>query len=276
MQIRYRASALFSYLLFGAMSITVFVPLIIMLLNSIKSKDELTINPLGFPHHLHFNNYSLAWIHAGFLLKSVNSIIVTAGSVFLIVITGALASYAIARMKVGKWAGFVFAIFLAGLILPASAGLIPLFTQIREMGLFDTLIGLIFIYTAAGLPITIFIFTKFFKSIPYELEEAAIIDGLNYLQRFWFIMLPLMLPAAVTAIIINALGVWNDFFIALVFTSDPSHYTLPRGLIAFKSQFSTDWSQLFAASTMIALPILILYIFLQRFLIDGLTAGSVK
>jgi raffinose/stachyose/melibiose transport system permease protein len=276
MEIRKRISASMTYFI-SLMTVIAFLgPVSIMMLNSLKSKEEISVNPLGFPEIMRWDNYEIAWQRAGLLNNLFNSVTVTAGTVLLIILTGALASYALARLKIGRISGAIFALFILGIILPTFSGLIPLFKLMQLFGLYDTLLGLMLIYAAAGLPITILIITKFFQSVPYELEEAAKIDGLGYLRTFWSIMLPLALPAIVTTIIINSLSVWNDFFTVLVFTSDPSNYTLTRGLVAFKSEFTVDWSLLFAASTMIALPVFLLFLFLQRFLIDGLTSGAIK
>ncbi|BBI35731.1 carbohydrate ABC transporter permease [Cohnella abietis] len=251
-------------------------PLCIMVFTSVKSNADYIKDPLGLPNPLFIKNYALAWVNGGLLQNAMNSLILTGGSILAIIGTGALAAFAVARFRMVKIAPIVFAVFVAGLILPGQVGLIPLFMQMQEMGLYNTQIGLILIYTAQGLPITIFIFTKFYNSIPYEIDESAKIDGASMWTLFFKIIFPLVLPATVTNIIFNMIGIWNDFFNPLIFTSDASHRTLPLGLVAFKGQFSTDWPQLFAASTMIALPILMLYIFLQRFMIDGLTAGAIK
>jgi raffinose/stachyose/melibiose transport system permease protein len=251
-------------------------PLCIMVFTSLKSNADYIKDPLGIPDPLFIKNYGLAWVNGGLLSNALNSLILTGGSIVVIIGTGALAAFAVARFRLVKLAPLLFAFFVAGLILPGQVGLIPLFMQMQEMGLYNTQIGLILIYTAQGLPITIFIFTKFYNSIPFEIDESAKMDGASMWTLFYKIIFPLVLPATVTNIIFNMIGIWNDFFYPLIFTSDASHRTLPLGLVAFKGQFSTDWPQLFAASTMIALPILVLYIFLQRFMIDGLTAGAIK
>ncbi|KGE18798.1 carbohydrate ABC transporter permease [Paenibacillus wynnii] len=265
-----------TYVVLLAASWAILAPLSIMLFSSLKSKKDLLENPTGLPSEWIFSNYAAAWEKGNMIRNSFNSIIVTGFSVAIVVVFGSLAAYAITRIKVGSIAGWTLSAFMLGLILPASAGLIPLFTQIHNMGLFDTRTGLILIYSAQCMSMTVFIFSKFFITIPSEIEESARMDGLNHWKTFWIIIVPLVLPATVTVIIINTLSVWNDFFNALVFLSTPEKQTLPLGLIAFKGQFSTDWSQLFAASIIIAFPILLLYLFLQRYLIDGLTAGSVK
>jgi len=276
MKRRQLASLSLSYTVLVLASLAIIGPLFIMMFTSIKSNEDFIANPIGLPDSIYWRNYVSAWINGGLLSNASNSVMLTGGSILVIIATGALAAFAIARIRVGRLSQTVFVCFIAGLILPGQVGLIPLFMQMQKLGLYDTLIGLILIYTAQGLPITIFIFAKFYNSIPYELDESAKIDGASGWKIFYHVVFPLVLPATVTNIILNMIGVWNDFFTPLIFTSDTTHRTLPLGLVAFKGQFSTDWPQLFAASTMIALPILLVYIFLQRFMIDGITAGAVK
>lgn len=274
--LRKKTSVMATYVLLAVVSMFIVIPLAFMLINSVKTPNELNLQPISLPETIQWSNYAAAWEKANIFSHAGNSILVTLCSVTFIVGFGSLASYALTRMGFRWLSAAIFTFFLTGLILPSSAGLIPLFIQLREMHLFDTKLGLMLIYTAQGLPVTVFLFVKFFQSLPRELEEAATVDGLGHMGIFTRIVLPIVLPVAVTAVIINALTVWNDFFNAMVYTSDPSNKTLPLGLVAFKGQFSTDWGQLFAASTLIALPILLLYMFLQRYMIDGLTAGSVK
>ncbi|QGQ95126.1 carbohydrate ABC transporter permease [Paenibacillus psychroresistens] len=265
-----------SYLLLIIAALIIIGPLIIMMLISLKSHTDFLKTPLALPHPIFMKNYLLAWINGEMLSNAGNSVLLTGGSIVAIISTGALGAFAVARIRIGRLAKLIFAFFIAGLILPGQVGLIPLFMQMQKMGLYNTQIGLILIYTSQSLPITVFIFTKFYNSIPFELDESAKMDGAGSWTIFYRIIFPLVLPATVTNIIFNMIGVWNDFFTPLIFTSDASHRTLPLGLVAFKGQFSTDWPQLFAASTMIAIPVLVLYIILQRFMIDGLTAGAVK
>jgi len=270
------ASLFLSYMVLVLASLAIIGPLFIMMFTSIKSNEDFITNPIGLPDTFYWRNYVSAWINGGLLSNASNSLILTSASVAAIIATSALASFAIARIRVGRLSQTIFVCFIAGLILPGQVGLIPLFMQMQQLGLYDTIIGLILIYTAQGMPITIFIFTKFYKSIPYELDESAKIDGASGWKIFFYVVFPLVLPATVTGIILNMIGVWNDFFTPLIFISDMTHRTLPLGLVAFKGQFSTDWPQLFAASTMIALPILLVYVFLQRYMIEGITAGAVK
>jgi len=276
MKLNYTRPLVGTYAILVLVAMLIIGPLLIMVFTSLKSNADFIEDPLGIPASFYFQNYGLAWVNGGLLANAFNSLVLTGGSIVAIIGAGALAAFAIARLHIGRLPQLLFAFFIVGLILPGQVGLIPLFMQMQEMGLYNTQLGLILIYTAQGLPITIFIFTKFYNSIPFEMDESAKMDGAGTWTRFFKVIFPLVLPATVTTIIFNMIGIWNDFFHPLIFTSDASHRTLPLGLVAFKGQFSTDWPQLFAASTMIALPILIVYIFLQRFMIEGLTAGAIK
>lgn len=274
---RLNITLLLNYLIMVISSLIILIPLSIMIFTSLKGNKDYFLSPLSWPNKLHWENYAAAWFRGEFPQHLFNSLFVTSTAVLIIVLGGAMASYAISRVKVGRWNGLVFAILLAGLILPGQVGLIPLFMLLRNLGLFQHNWGVILIFVAQGLSITVFIYTKFFNQIPFELEEAATMDGSSKMRTFWSIILPLSLPATATIIILNTLVIWNDFFNALIFIGDSSNQTLPLGLISFKAQGTqTDWPELFAYSTLIAAPILIFYLFLQRYLISGLTDGAVK
>ena len=174
----------------------------------------------------------------------------------------------------GKSAIFMF--FLAGLMLPLKLAVIPLFLQMRDFGLLDTRLGLILIYTAMGLPSTIFIMTGFLRTLPVELEEAARIDGASEPRIMFSIMLPLSIPPMVIAAIQNAVPTWNDFFFPLVFIQTDARKTLPQGLSVFMGEYTTDWGMLFAGLTIAALPLTLVYILMSRQFIRGMTAGAVK
>lgn len=205
----------------------------------------------------------------------VNSLIVTASSIALILILGTMAAYAIARYEF-RGSGFILLFFLAGLTLPLKLAIIPLFIQMRDFGLIDSRLSLIFIYVATGLPTTVFILTGFIRSLPNELEDAARMDGANEARIMWSIMLPLVRPAMVIAAIQNVVPIWNDFFFPLIFIQNNNLKTLPQGLTAFMGEFGTDWGVLFSGLTLSALPIIILYIALSRQFINGMTAGAIK
>jgi len=251
-------------------------PLALMLLTSLKAPAEIFSSPIALPAVPVFENYLRAWELGGIPTKAVNSVLVTVGSVGLATITGAAAGYVAARIK-PRWVGVAMTtVFALGLFLPVQSAMVTLFVQMQFLGLTGTLWPIILIDTAMQLPLTVVIFAAFFAALPEEIEEAALVDGLGRLGTLLRIVVPLARPAIATSIILGVVTVWNEFFVALIFATDPSLQTLPIGLAAFKSSFATDWGASLAYSTIVAVPILALYVFLQRYILDGVTAGAVR
>jgi raffinose/stachyose/melibiose transport system permease protein len=258
-----------------ANTVVVLYPIMMMGLSAFKSTREIFRNPFGLPEQWSLANFLRVWEQTNFPLYFRNSIVVTVGAVALILVFGVMASYALARYKFpGNELLYLF--FLSGLMLPLKLAVIPLFIQFRAMGLTNSHLGLICIYAAEGLPSAVFILTGFLRTLPHDLENAARIDGASELQILWRIMLPLIRPALVIVAIYNLVPVWNDFFFPLVFIQNERLKTLPLGLTVFMGQYSTDWAVLFAGLTIAALPVIVLYIFLSKQFIAGLTAGAIK
>jgi len=256
-------------------SIVMLTPIIIMFFSAFKTNAQIFQSPFSIPDFTNVKSILRVWNETDFLLYMGNSLIVTASSIALILILGTMAAYAIARYEF-RGSGFILLFFLAGLTLPLKLAIIPLFIQMRDFGLIDSRLSLIFIYVATGLPTTVFILTGFIRSLPNELEDAARMDGANEARIMWSIMLPLVRPAMVIAAIQNVVPIWNDFFFPLIFIQNNNLKTLPQGLTTFMGEFATDWGVLFSGLTLSALPIIILYIALSRQFINGMTAGAIK
>ncbi|MEH3127165.1 carbohydrate ABC transporter permease [Agrobacterium cavarae] len=256
-------------------SIVMLTPIVIMFFSAFKTNAQIFQSPFSIPDFTNVKSLLRVWNETDFLLYMSNSLIVTASSIALILILGTMAAYAIARYEF-RGSGFILLFFLAGLTLPLKLAIIPLFIQMRDFGLIDSRLSLIFIYVATGLPTTVFILTGFIRSLPNELEDAARMDGANEARIMWSIMLPLVRPAMVIAAIQNVVPIWNDFFFPLIFIQNNNLKTLPQGLTAFMGEFGTDWGVLFSGLTLSALPIIILYIALSRQFINGMTAGAIK
>lgn len=256
-------------------SIVMLTPIVIMFFSAFKTNAQIFQSPFSIPDFTNVKSLLRVWNETDFLLYMSNSLIVTASSIALILILGTMAAYAIARYEF-RGSGFILLFFLAGLTLPLKLAIIPLFIQMRDFGLIDSRLSLIFIYVATGLPTTVFILTGFTRSLPNELEDAARMDGANEARIMWSIMLPLVRPAMVIAAIQNVVPIWNDFFFPLIFIQNNNLKTLPQGLTAFMGEFGTDWGVLFSGLTLSALPIIILYIALSRQFINGMTAGAIK
>ena len=250
-------------------------PLFNMVMSSLKPTREILQNPFALPANPDFSSYKRVWIDMGFSTFFINSIIVTASSMALVLLFGSMASYAISRYAF-KGNTLLYMIFLSGIMLPLKAAIIPLFMIIRKLGLMDNFLSVILIFTAMGIPSTIFILSGFFKAIPADLEYAARIDGCNDFVIYSKIMMPVIAPGIALVTIYNAVPIWNDFFFPLVFLHSRSLKTLPVGLSTFFGQHSTNWTLLFTGLTVAILPMMILYLFMSKYFIKGMTAGAIK
>ncbi|MTI59687.1 MAG: carbohydrate ABC transporter permease [Firmicutes bacterium] len=250
-------------------------PLVFLLQNSFKSRMEFFTNPVwSFSKTLNFQNY-IDVIKSGFHIYFINSIVVCFISVGLIVLVSSLASYAISRIEF-RYNKIVYVLFVAGMMIPIHATLIPIYKLSLSMHIYDKLMGLVGPYVAFSLPISIFILTGFMNEIPYELEEAATIDGANRFQIFSKIVLPLVKPAISTITIYNLTLLWNEFIYALILISNPEKRTLTLGLFNFQGAYGVNIPLVLTAVVLSILPIIIIYIFLQDKIIKGMTAGALK
>jgi raffinose/stachyose/melibiose transport system permease protein len=263
------------HVVLGAYSLVVLYPLLVMLFSSVKSTRELFTNPLGVPVHPVWSNYVQAWKEAKFAVYFKNSIWVTVASTASILFFSSMASYILGRMKF-KLNAWVYGLFMAGLVIPGRLAIIPLFLLMRDLHLLNKHIGLILIYTAHAMPFAIFLLTTFFRQIPHELEEAAVVEGAGRFTIYWRIMLPLVRPALATVGIFEFLHVWNDFFFPLIFLRSEKLMTIPVGLSVFFGEYATNWALLFAALAISILPVVIAFIALSKQFIAGLTAGAIK
>ncbi|WP_252312227.1 carbohydrate ABC transporter permease [Sinobaca sp. H24] len=205
----------------------------------------------------------------------VNSLMITVSAVILVVFVASLASYPLSRMRF-KLNRPLFLLFVAGMMLPIHATLIPIFVLTQNMGLYDTLFALLGPYIAFSLPISIFILTQFMQEIPKELEEAAQMDGANHWSLFWKIMFPNLAPAIATIVIYNFVFLWTEFIFALILISSPGNMTLPLGLQNFYGEFSVNVPGLMAALTLASIPVIVVFLLAQEKVVKGLTGGAVK
>jgi len=256
-------------------TVVMLAPIIIMVFSAFKSTPEIFKSPFGIPDFTNIGNFTKIWTQTNFVRYLLNSFIVTGASMALILTLGTMAAYAIARYEFFG-ATFILMFFLAGLTLPLKLAIIPLFMLMRDLGVLNTQLSLILVYTAMGLPSTVFIMTGFIRTLPNELEDAARMDGASEARIMWSIMLPLVRPAMVIAGIQNVVPIWNDFFFPLVFIQNDDLKTLPQGLTTFMGEYTTDWGALFAGLTLSAAPIIVFYIILSRQFISGMTSGAIK
>lgn len=251
-------------------------PLIWLLLASFKSSNlELQQNPFGFPDQWMFINYYNAMVKAKLPSLFMNSILVALIAVMVNLIVAAMTSFVISRENFrGK--NIIFTILVAGILLPIISFMVPYFTIIQKLGLYDSLLGLIIVYSTINIPISVFLLTSFMHSIPVELEEAATIDGASFTQRFTKVLIPLSQTGLATAGTFCFIYAWNEFIMALLLTSSESSRTLQLGIRFFTSQFVTDYTAMYAAIVITIIPSIIVYIIFHNRIISGLTAGAVK
>jgi len=258
-------------------AVTVIFPMIWMIYSSFKTDQELFFSPWAPPVELQWDNFARAWTKAHVGDYLLNTLIVVVPALLLTLIISAMAAYVLARFEfVGR--RFLFYMFLSGMLFPVFLALVPLFSLVNQLKMLNTFHGLILVYIAYSLPFTIFFLTGFFKTLPTEIEESAIMDGANPYQVFFKVMLPMASPGLISMGIFNFLGMWNQYILPLVLISDESKYMLSQGLafMLFKQFYENDWSALFAALTIIMVPTLIVYITFQKQIQDGITTGALK
>jgi len=270
-----RITNLMTHAILLAYSFVVIYPLYIMVITSFKTNLEVMTKPFGLPQSINLSGYETVLLQTNFLIYYRNSIMVTVVSLLLIIVVSTLASYALGRYEF-RGNKLIYFFFLAGMMIPIRLGVLNLFQIFQSLNLFDNLLALILIYTAMGIPFSVFIITAFVKQIPKEMLEAAQIDGCNDWQILIRIYLPLLRPAIATSAIYHFIPIWNDFYFPLIFIKSDALKTVPLGTAIFFGQFQTDWPTVFAALTVAVIPAIIFYLIMSKQFIKGLTAGAVK
>ena len=250
-------------------------PLIVMVIDSLRSNTEVLSDPLGLPNSPSLSAYSTAWTQASFATYMANSAMVSIGAVLLDVGVSLPAAYALGRYTF-RGSGVFTAYFLSGLMLPIRLGIVPIFYLLGSLNLSDSRLGLVLIYAASGVPFSVFVMSAFFRTLPRELEEAARIDGAGEFRIFAQVMVPLVKPAIATVVVFRFVPLWNDFFFPLVLLRTTTKYTLPVGLTQFFGEYQTNWSALFAGLVITTLPLVILFLIATKQIVAGLTAGMGK
>ncbi|MFV0359008.1 carbohydrate ABC transporter permease [Tropicimonas sp.] len=250
-------------------------PLVWMIAASFKPNSELFMNTGLIPDNPTLENYTRAWTEANIQRYFFNTLFVTVGSVVLTTCSAALMGYVLGRRPLpGKW--FLMGLMVFTLFIPQGYTIIPVFELLTTLGLGQSLWGLMFATCGHSIVVFTLLFAGYFAQIPKELDEASRMDGVGPVRTFWFVMLPLARPIVVTVVVMQSLQAWNDFLLPLVITlANPEMRTLSVGIYSFKGEHFVDWGGMTAASTVAIVPIILLFLFLQRYFIDGL-AGAVK
>jgi N-acetylglucosamine transport system permease protein len=272
-----RAVEATSHVLLAIWSIIVIVPFLWVLLSSFKTTKEILASPFSLPAHWGVDNYVNAWTDAGIRKFFLNTVIVVGGALVLVMLLGAMCAYVLARF-VFPGARFIYYSMLAGLTFPIFLAIVPLFFILKNGGLLNTLPGLIMVYVAFALPFTVFFLFSFFKSLPNDVYEAAVMDGAGDWRIFFQIMLPMARPGIAAVAIFNFLGLWNQFLLPVALNTDPNRYVLTQGMAEFASQagYAVDFGALFAAVVLTVVPVLIVYIIFQRRLEGSVSQGTFR
>lgn len=245
--------------------------------NSFKSSANVIASPFSLPiKTFDFSNYIAVWDLTPVARYFFNSMYISVGASVLSMIMAAMTAYVISRMRYRMINKFIMLFIGAALMIPGSFLLIPLYRLTVALGIVDTPWAIVLPYVTFGIPLTVFIIAAFLKSLPAEMEEAGVMDGLSAFGLFFKIVLPLTMPALVTVFILNYLGNWNEFIMASFFVSSDKMKTLPVAMVAFRDSMQLNYGRLFASSMFSIVPVVIVYTFLQNRIIEGVTAGSIK
>jgi N-acetylglucosamine transport system permease protein len=271
------------YALLFFWALLVIVPMLWTIVSSLKNDQEIFFSPWSLPAVPLWDNFARAWVKARLGQYLVNTLIIIIPAIFFTVLLSSMVAYVLARFEF-RGRSFVFYLFLLGMMFPVFLGLVPLYFIMQWLGLKDTFHGLILVYIAYSFPFTVFFLTGFFKTLPKEMGEAALIDGANQYQTFFLVYLPLAQPGLIPVIIFNFLGQWNQYILPNVLMSnaglpeDQTRYVLSQGLFYLQNQqqYANDWSGLFAAVTLVMIPTLIVYVIFHDRIEKGLTVGAVK
>ncbi|OHR66965.1 sugar ABC transporter permease [Bacillus sp. HMSC76G11] len=264
-----------TYIFLAGITFISILPIFWVIISSFKTTQEITSTPLSLPTSFSLDGYVTAITISPIFQYYGNSILISiASTVFNLIFIG-MAAYVFARVK-SKIINILLALMSVTLFIPITSMMQSIYSVIQFIGLYDTKIGLILVYTAIGIPITLFVLRSFFLTIPNEIEESAYIDGASFFRTFFSIVVPIARPGFATAAIIQFINCWNEFLFALTLTSSNENRTVPLVLNYFTSMFSYDYTALFAALTMIIIPSIIMFIILQEQVVSGLSSGSVK
>ena len=266
----------FTEILMIVVAIIWFIPIYYLIVTTFKSPQEATLSPLALPSVWRIENYIDAWINMEYPRALGNTLKITILAVAIIVLVTSLAGYALARTK-NKWGNRVFLLFLAGLMVPFQMNIVSLFKIVKSIGLMNSIWAVILVDVAINVPQGIFLFKEFVESsVPKELEEAAEIDGCSIFRKFFVIVLPLMKPVIATVVIIVTLNVWNEFMTPLLFIQSRQNDVILQEVSRNIGQFSTDCTALFPMLMLGVAPLMLFYIFMQKYIISGVAAGAVK
>ncbi|MYQ89306.1 ABC transporter permease subunit [Streptomyces sp. SID4936] len=255
-----------------AVAVVFLFPVYALVTLAMKDPRQISESPLSLPSPPTFGNFGDAWSSASLGPALLNSTVITAVSLLLLIVLGSTGAYYLARCARGLGYG-LYILFLLGIVLPFQLGMIPLYRLVDDLGWLGTYQGMVLFYTGIQLPFTVFLYTGFIRALPQDYAQAALIDGCDHRQAFTRIVFPLLRPITGTVIILNAVFIWNDFFTPLLYLGGSDKETVPVGIFAFVGQYVSDYGLVFAGLVLAALPILIVFVVLQRYVIKGFAGG---
>ena len=270
------AAALLRHMLLAVGALVMLTPFVYMVSTSFKSQAYvLTIPPQFVPNPATLNNYIQVLTTQDFAAYFMNSVVVATTSTVISVLISSMTAYAFARFRfVGR--ELLFRLVLVGLMVPAMMLIIPQFILAKQLGLIDSLPGLVVFYVAGSISLNTFLLLGFFQTIEGELFEAMQVDGANAWTRYWRLVMPLSTPALATTTIFTFLATWDEFAWALTIINDPAKRTLPLAIELFQGQNATQWGLVFAASVIAVLPVIVVFLIFQKYFVQGLSSGAVK
>lgn len=251
------------------------VPFYFVTINSVKGFSEILIDAAALPKEILFSNYAKVWDIINFQDAFLNSLIITVFSVIGIVLISSMAAWKMVRTP-GKLSKFLFILFVSAMVIPFQTVMIPLMKLGGMLGVMNSIPGIVIMYFGFGVSLSLFLYHGFVKTIPEEIEESARIDGCSQFGVFWRIVFPLLKPITVTVIILNTLWIWNDYLLPLLVLQDAELRTIPLATSSFFAQYTKQWDMGLAALVMGIAPVIVFFLFLQKHIIKGIAAGSIK
>jgi len=257
------------------LAIAFFFPIYFNLMSAFKSNPEIMRDAIAFPKSFYVDSFKYLLTETDFPRAIVNSVLLTGLSILFMVLVIPMAGYAIERSS-AKWTGAVFVYFLAGMMIPFQAYMIPLFKELKMFGLYGNLVGPIVIYISGSVGFGSLLYTSFLKGVPREIEESAAIDGCSRYAIFFRIVFPLLGPCTASMVVLNGLGIWNDFLMPMLVLPSDQPKTMIVEIFYFVGELSSRWDMIFAGTALSIVPVLIIFVLLQRYFVKGIATGAIK
>ncbi|TCL63044.1 raffinose/stachyose/melibiose transport system permease protein [Hydrogenispora ethanolica] len=271
----FTASRIGSFLFLSFTGLLVLFPLLMALLNSFKTTAEMNQAVMALPRTFNFNNYVTAFQSMRFLHSALNTFVITVCSTFGIVLFSSMAGYKLSRTKT-VLSNVIFFLIISSMMIPFSVIMIPLVKVSAQLHILNKIWGVILVYIGVGINMPIFLYHGFVKTIPQEVEEAALIDGASYWQSFRKIIFPMLQPINITVALLQIIWIWNDFMLPLVFISNQNNYTLILSTQSFYTLYSTSWELILAGNFMAVIPVIVVYLIFQKNIQEGIATGALK